>query len=282
VIWKVRGRDVPLVKTLLMGILNVTPDSFSDGGNSLQVGNAVKQAARLLQEGADILDLGAESTRPGAAPVSTEEELSRLVPALRKIRAEFSTLISIDTTKPEVARICLEEGADIVNDVSGLKDSGPEMAHLVADTGAGLVLMHRRGRPETMQSLADYRDVISEVYEELNESAALAMDAGVSRAQIIMDPGLGFAKTAEQSLEILRFLERFHEAGFPILLGPSRKSFIGFATGRGTGEREFGTAAVCALAVLKGVHVLRVHEPAPMRDVVNMMESIQGADHVRS
>ena len=281
-IWKVRGRDVPLVKTLLMGILNVTPDSFSDGGNSLQVGNAVKQAARLLQEGADILDLGAESTRPGAAPVSTEEELSRLVPALRKIRAEFSTLISIDTTKPEVARICLEEGADIVNDVSGLKDSGPEMAHLVADTGAGLVLMHRRGRPETMQSLADYRDVISEVYEELNESAALAMDAGVSRAQIIMDPGLGFAKTAEQSLEILRFLERFHEAGFPILLGPSRKSFIGFATGRGTGEREFGTAAVCALAVLKGVHVLRVHEPAPMRDVVNMMESIQGADHVRS
>lgn len=265
---EVRGR------TLLMGILNVTPDSFSDGGEFRDPDRAVERAFRIQEEGADLLDLGAESTRPGACPVSEDEELQRLLPVLRRLRPKISIPISIDTTKPDVARICLEEGAEIINDVSGLKDSGPRMAALVRESKAGLILMHRRGNPETMQSLSVYQDVVAEVLKELRESLQLAQEAGIDHEQVVVDPGLGFAKTAEQNLEILRDLDRFHELGFPLLVGPSRKSFIGRITDREVGDREFGTAAAAAICVLKGVQILRVHEIGAMRDAVHMAEAI--------
>lgn len=265
-----------------MGILNLTPDSFSDGGRFLGPEKAVSRALQMVEEGADILDLGGESTRPGAQPVRMEEELSRIFPVLKCLRREADLPISIDTTKPEVAKICLEEGAHIINDVSGLREGGAEMAEVIRSFGAGLILMHRRGNAQTMQSLADYEDVVTEVMEELHGSMKRALDGGLSEEQLVVDPGLGFAKATEHNIQILKSLERFHALGRPILLGPSRKSFIGEITGRGVGEREYGTAAVVAMAVEKGVHLLRVHEVKPMRDVVRTMEILCGDRYVRA
>jgi len=259
-----------------MGILNITPDSFSDGGCYLDLKTAGAQALKLVEEGADILDLGAESTRPGALPVTAREELERLLPVLKRIRKEVLVPISIDTVRPEVAKECLEAGADIINDVSGLKRSGLDMAKVVKKFGAGLVLMHSRGTPETMQTLASYKDVITDVMSELRESIRLATDAGVERERIVVDPGLGFAKTPEQNLEILKKISVFHELGFPILTGPSRKSFVGKVTGREVKDRMFGTAACVAACVREGVQILRVHEPGAMRDVILMTEAIKG------
>lgn len=259
-----------------MGILNLTPDSFSDGGCFLDVAKAFQHAVQMAAEGADILDLGAESTRPGAQAVSAEKELERLLPVLERLRAKMSIPISIDTTKPEVARQCLEAGADIINDVSGLKRSGREMAEIAAKFNAGMVLMHSRGTPASMQDLTIYHDLVAEIISELRKNIRIGKNSGLAREQIVIDPGLGFAKTAEQNLEILRQLPRFHKMGFPIALGPSRKSFIGHVTGRGPQEREFGTAACVASAVMQGVQVVRVHEVAAMRDVIHMTEAIKG------
>ena len=281
-IWKIRNRSIRFDRPLLMGILNLTPDSFSDGGKFQSVENALHEAHRMVEEGADLLDLGGESTRPGAFEITAEEELNRILPVLKSLRKKIEIPLSIDTTKPEVARVCLEEGADIINDVSGLKDSGPEMANAVRDFGAGLILMHRRGTPQTMQTLAHYQDVVNEVMEELRVSLENALAAGLSEDQLVIDPGLGFAKTAEQNLEILKHLEKFHSLARPVLLGPSRKSFIGKITGREIGEREFGTAAVVALAVAKGVQILRVHDVKSMRDAVRMAHAISGECYVRS
>lgn len=265
-----------------MGILNITPDSFSDGGKFANPSQALARAKQMVAEGADILDLGAESTRPGAQAISTEEELERLLPCLEAIAAEIQIPISVDTTKPQVAEACLKQGAHIINDVSALRDSGKKMAHLVRDFQAGLILMHRRGTPETMQTLTHYGDVVQEVMEELRESLAFAQTNGVESSQIVVDPGLGFAKTAEQNLEILQHLEQFQTLGHPVLLGPSRKSFIGKWTERESGAREFGTAAVCTHAVLKGIQILRVHEVGAMRDAVRVAEVLKGDHHVRS
>lgn len=265
-----------------MGVLNLTPDSFSDGGLFEQIDKAVERAHRMASEGADILDLGAESTRPGAKPVSAEEEIQRVVPVLRELKKGKLPRISIDTTKPEVARACLDEGADIINDVSGLRDSGSEMARLVRDSGAGLILMHRRGTPETMQSMTDYGDVAAQTLAELRGSFEKALCEGVRPEQLAVDPGLGFAKTAEQSLELLASIEVFHAFARPVVVGPSRKSFIGKVTGRVPSERDFGTAAAAAYAVLKGIQIIRVHAVEPMKDVVRVIQAIQGACHVRS
>ena len=259
-----------------MGILNVTPDSFFDGGRYMDPEAAAAQALRLVEEGADILDLGAQSTRPGSQPITAREELERLLPVLQRVRKEVSVPLSIDTVSPEVARECLEAGADIINDVSGLKQSGPDMAKVVRKSGAGLVLMHSRGTPETMQALATYDDVVTDVMSELRESIRIATDAGVERERIVIDPGLGFAKTSEQNLEILRKISVFHELGFPVLAGPSQKAFIGKVTGRETKDRMFGTAACVAACVTGGVQILRVHEAGAMRDVVLMTEAIKG------
>ncbi len=265
-----------------MGVLNLTPDSFSDGGKFSETETAVHHALDMVSAGADILDLGAESTRPGADPVSQEEELSRLLPVLRGIRRVSPVPISIDTTKASTARICLSEGADIINDVSALKDSGPDMSEAVKHFGAGLVLMHRRGNPKNMQLLAAYSDVLAETLSELRQSFDLALQAGISPEQIAVDPGLGFAKTAEQNLELLLELDAFHSFGRPVVLGPSRKSFIGKVTGREANDRTFGTAAVVAYALLQNIQIIRVHDVGPMKDVITMIEAIQGACHVRS
>jgi dihydropteroate synthase len=274
-IWKIRQNTVSFGRTLLMGILNITPDSFFDGGCYLDPDAACAQALRMVEEGADILDLGAESTQPGALPVTDREELERLLPVLKRVRKEVTVPISIDTVRPEVAKECLEAGADIINDVSGLKRSGTEMAKVAKEFGAGLVLMHSRGTPETMRTMARYEDVVTDVIEELRESIRLAMDAGIERERIVVDPGLGFAKTPEQNLAILKKISVFHELGLPVLLGPSRKSFIGKVTGRETKDRMFGTAACVAACVRGGVQILRVHDAGAMRDVVRMTEAIQ-------
>jgi len=275
-IWKIRQNTVSFGRTLLMGILNITPDSFFDGGRYLDPGAAAAQALGLVEEGADILDLGAQSTRPGALPITDREELERLLPVLERIRKEVSVPLSIDTVNSEVAKECLEAGADIINDVSGLKRSGPAMAKIVKKFGAGIILMHSRGTPETMPTLARYEDVVQDVMTELRESVKLATDARIEDERIVVDPGLGFAKTAKQNLEILKKISVFHELGFPVLAGPSQKSFIGKVTGREAKDRMLGTAACVAACVRGGVQILRVHEVGAMRDVVLMTEAIKG------
>ncbi|MBI3314074.1 MAG: dihydropteroate synthase [Candidatus Omnitrophica bacterium] len=279
-IWRIKTRKISFPHTLVVGILNVTPDSFSDGGKFFNPEKAVQHALQLEKEGADILDLGGESTRPGAETIETGEELKRILPILQALKNKIQIPISVDTTKPEVARICLEEGAEIINDVSGLKDSGQAMAEVIRDSGAGLILMHRRGNPQTMQSLARYYDVVQQVIGELRESVDSALAAGIEAKQLVIDPGLGFAKTAEQNFEILSQLERFHELGLPVMLGPSRKTFIGKVTGREAEDRDYGTAAVAAYAVMKQIQLIRVHAPAATRDVIRTLEAIKGAQHV--
>ena len=278
--WKVKGREISLDRTLLMGALNLTPDSFSDAGKYLDPQKAITRALRLIEEGADILDLGAESTRPGAEPVPAAEEIDRLLPVLEALHGRTDALLSIDTTKSEVAKICLEKGAHIINDVSGLRDSGSAMAELAREFEAGIILMHRRGDPKTMNLFTDYEKGLEEIKAELESNVRLALAAGISREQIVIDPGLGFSKTAETSIAILSHLELFHDLGFPVLIGPSRKSFIGQVTGRGVHEREFGTAACVAIAVLKGAGIVRVHDAGAMRDAVKMAEAIRSIHHV--
>ncbi len=275
-IWKLRHETVTFERTVLMGVLNLTKDSFSDGGRYLDPEAAFQKATELVADGADILDLGAESTRPGAQLVPAEEEAGRLLLVLKRVLEALKVPVSIDTTKPEVARTCLEAGAAAINDVSGLKRSGTAMARVVKEFGAGLILMHSRGTPETMQTLTDYADVVADIKKELSQSVALATDAGIERDAIVVDPGLGFAKTAEQNFEILRDLGSFKQLGFPVIVGPSRKSFIGQVTGRGPQDREFGTAACVTAAVFQGVHGVRVHEVGAMRDVIRVAESLRG------
>ncbi len=294
-IWKIRAREFTFDHTVLMAVLNLTPDSFSDGGKYLDPAKAVENALAMEAEGAEILDLGAESTRPGAREISAAEEMQRLLPVLRSLRARTRAAISVDTTKPEVAAAAIAEGAEIINDVSGLrpfralgpgglKDSGAAMAELIRKSGAGIILMHRRGNPQTMQAQTQYTETAEEVAAELGESVDLALAAGIRAEQIAVDPGLGFAKTAEQSFELLAQLEKFQRWGRPVVLGPSRKSFIGEATGRAVDEREFGTAAAAALAVSKGVQIIRIHQVAAMRDAVRVAEAVKQGEkrHVRS
>ena len=245
-------------KIRVAGILNVTPDSFSDGGEFFSPEKAVERAVEMEREGADLIDLGAESTRPGARPVSETEELERLLPVL--------------------ARAALKEGAEIINDVDGLHARG-EMAEVVKEFQAGLILMHRRGTPESMQSLTHYEDVVEEVFEELDLSFREVMASGVHPEQIVLDPGIGFSKQAEQNLELIAGLERFHVWGRPILVGPSRKSFIGALIGKPAGERDWGTAGAAGLAVAYGAHLVRVHAVAEMREVVRVAEAIRDARH---
>lgn len=283
-IWRFRGRTLTFETVRLVGILNVTPDSFSDGGDFLSKEKAVERALEMERAGADVIDVGGESTRPGARPVSGAEELERVLGVIRGIRARGPIPISIDTTKPEVARAALEAGADILNDVDGLH-AAREMAPLAKEFEAGLVLMHRRGDPGTMQSFAHYEDVSREVFEELDESLEEVLASGLSPEQIVLDPGIGFAKTAEQSLELLGNLKRFHAWGRPILVGPSRKSFIGALTERAPQERDWGSAAAVSLAVASGAHGVRVHYVEGMRDVVKVAQAIartRGESYVRS
>ncbi len=272
-VWKIRNLTLTFDRPVMMGILNVTPDSFYDGGKFFNPDQAVEQARRLIQDGADILDLGAESTRPGAKLVSEEEEISRLLPVLEKLKTQFQIPISVDTTKSGVARKALESGAHIINDVSGLRHD-PKLAEVVHEFNAGLVLMHRRGTSETMQLLTDYRDLMEDINRELSESMELAESSGVSADQIVLDPGIGFSKTAEQNLEVLERLNELSRLERPILIGPSRKSFIHSVTKAPPDKRLFGTVAACVLAYERGAKIFRVHDVWAIKEALSTSEAI--------
>jgi len=260
----------------LMGVVNVTPDSFSDGGRYLDPEAALARAERLVAEGADLLDLGGESTRPGSAGVTAEQEMGRVVPVIEALRARGAALpISVDTAKAEVARAALRAGADLVNDVTGLRD--PEMARLVAEAGVPAVIMHTRGSPADMQSRATYRDVVAEVAAELEQALRAAVRAGVAEERIVLDPGIGFAKTALQSLALLAGLPRLRALGRPLLVGPSRKSFIGAVTGAPVDGRLPGTLAAVAACVLGGAEFLRVHDVAEARQAALLAAAVRRA-----
>lgn len=259
VYWQTARGRLALDRPLVMGILNITPDSFSDGGELGNPAAALDRAREMVEAGAGILDVGGESTRPGAQPVPLDEELGRVIPVLEILDRELGVPLSVDTRKAEVARRALEVGAAVVNDVSGLGHD-PAMASTVARKGAGVVLMHMRGEPRDMTERASYGDVAVEVARELVERVGVAREAGISDDAIVLDPGIGFAKTADQSLTLLRELERIVALGFPVLVGPSRKSFLGAVLGVPPTERVVGSAVACAYALERGARVFRVHD----------------------
>jgi dihydropteroate synthase len=273
------GRRLELGRrTLVMGILNVTPDSFADGGLRFDPGRAIADGRQMIEDGADILDVGGESTRPGAEPVPVDEELRRVLPVVRGLAALGRVPISIDTYKGIVAREAVAAGASIVNDVSGLHYD-PDLGRAVAETGAAVVLMHTRGRSREMYELAVYGDVVGEVRAELQLAIDRAVAAGVPRESIVIDPGLGFAKRAEHSYAALAGLPALAALDRPILSGPSRKSFLQLALGeRLPADREWGTAAAVAASVLLGAHIVRVHGVRPMADVVRVADRLRGQD----
>jgi len=270
--WRTAMRELPLERPLIMGILNVTPDSFSDGNLFSDPGCAIERALEMAAEGADIIDIGGESTRPGAEPVSLEDELKRVIPVIASLTGRTSCPISVDTWKSPVARAAMDAGAEIINDISGLTFD-PLMATVAARTGAGLVLMHTRGTPQSMQHDTVY-DLIGEIILSLKQSLSTAAEAGVEQERIALDPGIGFSKTADQNLEILRRLGEFSGMGQPLMVGTSRKSFIGKVLDRETDQRTHGTTATVAMAVLGGAHILRVHDIREMRDVADMAHAI--------
>jgi dihydropteroate synthase len=261
-------------RTYLMGVLNVTPDSFSDGGEFNTPDAALAQAQQLVTAGADIIDVGGQSTRPGAAEISLEEELDRVLSVLQVLRQEISVPLSVDTTRAAVAKAAVATGADIVNDISGATFD-PDMLPTVATLGVPIVLMHIRGTPQTMQQLTDYQDLIGEIYQFLEARIAAAIAAGIDSSRIIIDPGIGFAKKYNQSLEIIRRLSVFRSLNYPILVGTSRKSFIGHILNQPDPKaRVWGTAAACCAAIASGADILRVHDVKEMRDVCHVADAI--------
>ena len=259
-----------------MGVLNVTPDSFSDGGSFLNPDAAVRRGVQMAREGADCLDVGGESTRPGASGVPLEEELRRVLPVIRRLRDAVRVPLSIDTSKAEVASSAIQAGASMVNDVTALRGDAA-MAAVVADSGAAVILMHMRGTPRTMQRHPRYHDVVGEVEAFLRGAAGRAQDAGIERSRILVDPGLGFGKTVGHNLALLRALPRFVSLGFPVVVGPSRKAFIGKTLGVEAGGRLAGTLACVAFAHRCGVQIVRVHDVQPAVQLFTMLEAIEHA-----
>ncbi len=260
---------------MVMGILNVTPDSFSDGGAFLDFDAACKRGVQIADQGAAIIDIGPESTRPGARTVSADEQIARSVPVIEYLSKNTDAVLSIDTRDADVALAAIEAGAQVVNDVTALADK--RMAGLVAEKGLAVVLMHMKGDPETMQVNPAYGDVVGEVLEFLMERASFARQCGVEKQRIFIDPGIGFGKTFEHNIKLLRNIDRFVASGYRVLLGTSRKRFIGDITGKTVAaERVFGTAATVALAVEAGVSVVRVHDVAEMAEVVKVTEALVG------
>jgi dihydropteroate synthase len=261
-----------------MGILNVTPDSFSDGGSFIDPRAAVDHALEMADQGADIIDIGGESTRPGAEPVSAADEIRRTVPVIEKIREQSDIPVSIDTTKSEVAALALEAGADIINDVSAL-ELDPDMAALAAESGAGVILMHMQGTPGTMQSNPSYGNVLEEIRDYLESRSGAAIQRGIARDRIVIDPGIGFGKTTEHNLTLLRELPALAECGYPVLIGASRKNFIGQLTGRkAPADRRAGSLGAAAWAVVNGAHILRVHDVLDTCDICRMLDTFISGD----
>lgn len=259
-------------KTVIMGILNVTPDSFSDGGQFNQQDLAVKHALQMEHDGADIIDVGGESTRPGHTPLGMEEEIERVVPMIQAIRKHSGMPISIDTYKAETARRALDAGADIINDVWGAK-ADPDMARIAAEYQAPIILMHNRDNNH-------YQDIIEDMKSDLRESINLVLDAGVAPEKIILDPGIGFAKDYQQNLFVMNHLEDFHELGYPILLGTSRKGFIGKTLNLTVDRRVEGTGATVCLGIAKGCQIMRVHDVLQIARMAKMMDTMLQEDHL--
>jgi len=259
--------------TLLMGILNVTPDSFSDGGQFFDKDKAIEQAIQMAAEGAAIIDIGPESTRPGAEPVSAKEQIRRAIPVIEKLRKKINTCISIDTTNYEVAKAALDAGANIINDITALSDEN--MAQLASKRKVPIVLMHMQGTPRTMQREPKYKNVVTEVLKFLILKAKQAQNFGIPKQRIFIDPGIGFGKKIEHNLKLLANIDKFVNTGYRILVGPSRKWFIGKITGKeNPADRTFGTAAAVAFCAAAGVSIVRVHDVAKMADVVKIAASI--------
>ncbi|MHB8894211.1 MAG: dihydropteroate synthase [Candidatus Geothermincolia bacterium] len=262
-------------RTLVMGIVNVTPDSFSDGGQFYDLEAARLHALEMAAAGADIIDIGGESTRPGADPVTAEEEERRTVPLIESLAAEIDVPISIDTYKASIAEKALDAGASIVNDVSALRMDG-DLAPLIAQRRVPVIIMHMQGEPRNMQENPTYDDVVGDISRFLLERAAYAVELGVDEGSIMIDPGIGFGKTVEHNLEILRRLEELRSLGYPVVLGTSRKRFIGSVLGRDVGDRTMGTAATVAFAIARGVDIVRVHDVREMIEVVKMADAAAG------
>jgi len=271
--WSCRDRSLDLSTPVVMGVLNVTPDSFSDGGRFAQRDAALVHARRMIGEGAAIIDIGGESTRPGASPATIEEELARVIPVIEALRAESSVFISIDTSKPGVMRAATRAGADIINDVRALSDDGALEA--AADSGAGLCLMHMRGEPRTMQDAPRYDDVVTEVSEFLATRMRACRDAGVDTARLAIDPGFGFGKNITHNLTLLKHLQRFETLGVAIAVGLSRKSMLAKLTGRAVDDRTAGSVALAAIAVLNGARIVRAHDVAATLDAVRVATAIR-------
>jgi len=259
-----------------MGIVNITPDSFSDGGRYVTVDQALERAMALVDQGADILDLGAESTRPGATPVGEQEEMDRLLPVLSAVVKRTAVPISVDTMKSGVAREALREGASIINDVTAMRFD-PDMAAVVAQYGAGIVLMHMQGMPLTMQENPRYDSVVDDIHMFFSERIAIAEKSGIAKSQIVLDPGFGFGKLLIHNLELLNGLSSFDQLGCPVLVGLSRKAFLGKIFDRPVQDREWGTAAAVALAVDRGASIIRVHDVASMKAVAMVASAVHAA-----
>jgi len=275
VIWKVRGQSLDLTqRALLMGIVNVTPDSFSDGGSFLDPRAACKQGLKLVEEGADILDIGGESTRPGSHSVPLEEEIQRVIPVIEKLRRETKALISIDTNKAPVAQAAMDAGADIINDITGLRGD-ENMPRVVSQSGAGVIIMHMKGTPRTMQDAPAYQDIMSEIGDFFRQSVALALSSGIDPMSIALDPGIGFGKTPEHNRQLLAGIGSFAKTGHPILIGASRKSFLGWLAGSTAMEDRFWPGvATTSLCRERGARIFRVHDVKPHHDALRMTEAI--------
>jgi len=276
--WRCGAHVVELrVRTLVMGIVNVTPDSFSDGGRYGGTDDAVRHAVEMAGDGADLLDVGGESTRPGSEPVPVDEESTRVVPVIERLAHELPDVpISVDTRKPDVARAALEAGASIVNDISAGRE--PTMFDVVRIAGAGMVLMHMKGEPKSMQDEPTYHDVVAEVRGFLGERVEAAVAAGIGREHLCVDPGIGFGKTVEHNLTLLRDIGAFRHLGVAVLVGPSRKRFIGTLTDTEVDERVDGTAGVVAWCAASGADIVRVHDVKEMSRVVRVVDAIARAD----
>ena len=273
--WQIRDGEIGLQeRTHIMGILNVTPDSFSDAGHFHDLNKAVEQALLIEQEGADLIDIGGESTRPGSEPVTENEELDRVIPVIEKLVPLLKIPISIDTYKSGVAAKALNAGAKIVNDISGLQFD-PEMAKVVANNNAGIVIMHIKGTPRDMQKNPQYTDLIEEIIDYFHKSITIAHQAGIDNRQIVIDPGIGFGKKLQDNFEIIKELRQFQSLNCPVLVGPSRKSFIGNTLGLPVDQRLEGTIASCVACILNGANILRVHDVKQIKRAAIIADNIK-------